>query len=77
MIRFLPPDEQEIRQSIADELLKRASQACYWKEDYARKSDQAELPHLQDAYAEEAERYQQFEAIWNEAVDIALGKRKG
>jgi len=66
MIRFLPPDEQEIRQSIADELLKRASEACYWKEHFEDKN-----------YPESADLQRTLEAVWNEAADIALGKRKG
>lgn len=76
MIRFLPPDEHEIRQSIAEELRKRASESCYWKEDYLFRAKNADLTELQNKYLQEAELYRLSEAIWNEAVDIALEKRR-
>jgi hypothetical protein len=74
MIRFIPPDEQEIRESIAKEFLKKASESCYWKEDYLDKAEKTDLPMLHDAYMENAKDYERDEHTWLEAVDIVMGK---
>lgn len=63
--RFLPPTEQEVRESIEKILRQRASAACYWKEVFEDKE-----------MAESAEHMRTIEETWNEAADIALGLRK-
>lgn len=61
---FLPPTEEEVRLSIAKLLQRRASEACYWKEMFEDKN----MP-------ESADFQRTIEAIWNEATDIAMGRR--
>jgi|LakMenEpi03Aug12_release.lakeMendotaPanAssembly.Ray.scaffolds.fasta_scaffold4174345_1 hypothetical protein len=74
--RFLPLSEQELRQAVADILRRKASEACYWKEDFENKAETAETFKMKEIWIAEADMYRQFEAIWNEAADIALGIRK-
>ncbi len=76
MENFLPPTELEVRQSIERILRKRASEACYWKEDFENKSANTDQLHWRQLYSESAIRLAEFENIWNEAADIASGKRK-
>ena len=76
MEKFLPPTEQEIRQSIANILLKRASFECYLKEDFENKAEKADTVKQRLMWQSNADLHQHFEALWNEAADIALGKRK-
>ena len=76
MERFLPPSEQEIRESIAQILRRRASAACYWKEDFENKAEKADTFTNKEMWLANADAYREFEAIWNEAADIALGIRK-
>jgi hypothetical protein len=63
--RFLPLTEQEVRELIGKQLRRRASEACYWKEEFENKN-----------MAESAEYWKVIEAVWNESADIALGLRK-
>ena len=76
MERFEPLTEQEIRQSIADIMLRRASFECYWKEDFENKSAQADTIKQQMMWQSNADLHRSFEAIWRDAADIALGLRK-
>lgn len=76
MERFLPPSEQEIRESIAKKLRQRASEACYWKEDFEDKAKVADTIQMQHYNLESAIRLAEFENLWNEAADIALNIRK-
>ena len=76
MENFLPPTELEIRQSIEQIMRKRASEACYWKEDYENKSANTDQLYWRHNYLETAIRLAEIEKIWNEAADIASGKTK-
>lgn len=73
---WLPPTEEEVRQSIAKILLRRASAECYWKEDFENKAEKADTVKQRLMWQSSADLHRHFEALWNEAVDIALGKRK-
>lgn len=73
---WLPPTEQEIRQAIAKILLQRASGECYWKEEFENRAEKADIVKQKLMWQSNADLHRHFEAIWNEAVDIALGKRK-
>jgi hypothetical protein len=76
MENFLPPTELEVRQSIERILRKRASEACYWKEDFENKSANTDQLYWRQHYSESAIRLAEIENLWNEAADIASGKRK-
>ena len=58
-------EAQQTRADIARKLRQRASQACYFKEKF-------EDMGLKTS----AEMQATYEAIWNEAADIALGIRE-
>lgn len=75
-IKFEPPTEQQIRQSIERILRRRASGECYWKEEFENKAEQSETRKEAVMWQSNADLHRSFEAIWNEAADIALGLRK-
>lgn len=51
-------------EQIVNALLRRASEACYWKEDFEDKG-----------YPESAEHWKIVEQIWLEAIAIVKGER--
>lgn len=63
-------------EEIIKRLLQRASEACYWKEDFENKAAAADTIELKQMWAQEAERWGQFENIWVEAVAIVKGERE-
>lgn len=63
--RTIDLTENAVRESIEKILKRRASQCAYFKEEFQNKN-----------YMQDAELQETFEAIWNEAADIALGIRK-
>lgn len=73
---WLPPTEEQVRQSIVKILRQRASGECYWKEEFENKALQSETRKDAAMWQANADLHRHFEAIWNEAVDIALGNRK-
>lgn len=62
-------------EELIAKLLRRASECCYWKEEYMRLARKADTVALKDAYLDSAERQESFENIWNEAVAIVKGER--
>ena len=62
-------------EEIIKKLLQRASEACYWKEDFENKAEAADTVELRNTWQDEAERWKQFENIWLEAVAIVKGER--
>ena len=62
-------------EEIIAKLLRRASEACYWKEDFEDKAAAADTIDQREMWLREAQRQESFENIWNEAVAIVKGER--
>ena len=61
---------------VIRKLLKRASMACYFKEDYENKAQRADLIEQRDFYLKSAEYFADIEKLWLEAVAIVKGERE-
>ena len=62
-------------EEIIKKLLQRASEACYWKEEFENKAEQSDTLDLKRMWTQNADRQREFEFIWNEAVAIVKGER--
>jgi hypothetical protein len=61
---FLPKTEQEIKEPIIKKLLQRASEACYWKEEFENQNS-----------PENAWLFKCLEQTWLDAVAIVKEER--
>lgn len=61
----MPKTEQEVIEPIVKNLLRRASEACYWKEEFENKN-----------MLESAHYWKNIEQLWLDAVAIVKGERE-
>lgn len=73
---FLPKTEQEVIEPIIKNLLRRASEACYWKEDAENRAEKADTIAQREIWEGAADRHKTHENIWLEAVAIVKGERE-